>query len=249
MEKTENKEVTTSRDRIRDRFVQKYPERDFNGENASNDLDDLIVSELEAYDKELEESRAQNKKMVDLFNRDPRSAGLLMDMAAGGDPITYLLTAFGPELMDALQSEEGRAKISESTSKYLERKASEEAGEQERMANYEKSIQDLAAYAEEKGLSDEQAIKIFEKVNQVGFDVIEGIYTRETFDMAYNAMNYTADVETARKEGEVAGRNAKIEEKLAKVEKPVDMPPAVGGQASSVAETRPKPNRSNMFGV
>ena len=103
--------------------------------------------------------------------------------------------------------------------------------------------------ADEKGLSDEQAIAIFEKVNQIGFDVIEGKYTRESYEMAYNAMNYAADVETARKEGEVAGKNQKIEEKLAKVEKPIDMPPTVGGQGASVPETAPKKKRNNMFGL
>ena len=192
METTETKEVMSSRDRIKDRYAKRYPERDFNGENASDVLDDEVISELEKYDAEIEGYRANDKKIKELFNSDPRSARFVVDWSSkGGNPIQYLLEIFGPELMDALQSEEGKAKIVESTNKYLERKATEEAGESERMANYENSIKDLVAFADEKGLSKEQAVAVFEKINQIGFDVIEGKHTRDAYEMAYNAMNYT----------------------------------------------------------
>jgi len=250
MEKIETENVMTPRDRIRDRYAQRHPDRDFSGENASDELDDLVISELEKYDAELEGYRSNDKKVKDLFNSDPRSGRFLVSWASGGgNPIQYILDIFGPDITEALQSEEGRAKIVESTNKYLERKAAEEEGEAQRMANYEQSISELSAFAQEKGLSDDQAKEIFEKVNQIGFDVIEGKYTRESFEMAYNAMNYKADVETARKEGEVAGKNHKIKERLAKVEKPIDMPPAVGGQGAGAPEQKPKTQKNNMFGI
>ena len=113
--------------------------------------------------------------------------------------------------------------------------------------NYEKSINDLAAFASEKSLTDEQAVGIFEKVNQIGFDAIEGIYTRESFEMAYNAMNYAGDVEKARKEGERDGRNERIEEKLKKVTKPADMPPTLSGQGAGVAEAKPQKQADPFF--
>lgn len=250
METVETQNVMTSRDHLRDRYSKKYPERGFAGEDSANAIDDEVVAELEAFDAELEGYRKREGELKSLFNNDPRSGRFLVSWAAsGGNPIQYLLDIFGPEFTEALESEEGRAKIVESTNKWLERKAEEEEGTKERMANYEQSINDLAAFAQEKGLSDEQAVEIFEKVNQIGFDILDGKYSRESYEMAYNAMHYATDVESARKEGEVAGRNAKIEEKLAKVEKPVDMPPAVGGQGAAVAEQTPKASRSNMFGV
>ena len=250
MEAVENQNIMTSRDRLKERYSKKYPDRDFAGEDAVNAIDDEVIAELEAFDAELEGYKANDKKIKDLFNSDPRSANFMVSwMAGGGNPIQYLLEIFGPELQEALESEEGRAKIVDSTNKWLERKATEEAGEAERMANYEQSVNDLVAFASEKGISDEQAMKVFEKVNQIGFDVIEGKYTREAYEMAYNAMNYASDVETARKEGEVAGKNAKIEEKLAKVEKPIDMPPSVGGQGAAVPETPREKKSNNMFGL
>lgn len=251
MKKAENKQVMTPRDRMKSMMSQKYPDRTFEGENASNELDELVASELEAGAAELEASRANNQKIVDLFNRDPKTARLIMRMASSEDtnPVDILIEMYGPDLLEALQSEEGKAKISQATALYLEAKAKEEAGEKERMDNYEKSVNDIAAFAQEKGLTDEQAVAVFEKINQIGFDVIEGKYTREAMQMAYDAMNYNNDVETARKEGEVSGRNAKIEEKLAKVNKPADMPPAVGGRGAAVGEGAPKARKRNMFDV
>lgn len=250
METIGNENVKTSRERIIDRYAQKYPEKDFASEESAGMVDDEIIAELEKFDAELEGYRGNDKKIKDLFNSDPRSANFMVSwMAGGGNPIQYLLEIFGPELQEALESEEGRAKIVDSTNKWLERKATEEAGEAERMANYKQSVNDLVAFASEKGISDEQAMQVFEKVNQIGFDVIEGKYTREAYEMAYNAMNYASDVETARKEGEVAGKNAKIEEKLAKVEKPIDMPPSVGGQGAAVPEAPREKKSNNMFGL
>lgn len=251
MEVTDNKQVTTARDRVRTRMSERYPDKVFDGENATDDLDELIASEYETSAAELEASRTNNKKMVDLFNKNPREARFLLRLATEQDanPISILIEMYGPDILDALQSEEGKAKISEATALYLETKAKEEAGEQERMANYEQSVKDIAAFADEKGLTDEQALAVFEKINQIGFDVIEGKYTREAMQMAYDAMNFGTAVENARMEGERDGRNAKIEEKLAKVEKPAEMPPAVGGQGASVSEGAPKTRKRNMFDV
>lgn len=249
----ETEKVTRPMDRLRDRYASKYPEKEYSGENAEDALVADVLAELEDFDAragEFEEGRAQSQKMVDLFNRDPRSSRYLLALASGeGNPIEYLLDIYGPDLLEALQSEEGRAKIVDSNNKWLEKKAAEESTMQGRMDNYEKSINELAAFASEKGLSDDQAVAIFEKVNQIGFDAIEGIYTRESFQMAYDAMNYTTDVEQARKEGEIAGKNQKIEEKLAKVKPSMEMPPAVGGQGAGVAERKDQPRKVNMFGI
>ena len=251
MEVTETKEVKKGRDRYKDYMSQKYPDKVFEGEDATDDLDELVASELESNAAELEGFRANNKKIVDLFNRDPRWAKVLMRIAASEDtdPIDVLFEMYGPDLLEAMQSDEGRAKISKAISKYMEAKAKSEEGEKERMDNYEKSIADLVAFADEKGLDDEQAKQVFEKVNQIGFDVLEGIYTREAYQMVYDGMNFSNAVENARKEGEVAGRNAKIEEKLAKVNKPVDLPPSVGGQGAAAPEAKPVQRDTFFDGV
>lgn len=241
MKETNTEGVKTSKERIRERLVKEYPDTDFNAENASDVESDSIVSLLEKYDAELEGYRSNNDRVSKLFDSDPRAGRFFVNwMASGGNPIQYLLDIFGPELTEAMESEEGRAKIVESTNKYLERKAENDKRAAEVMANYEQSVNDLTAFAEEKGLSEEQAVSVFEKVNQIAFDAVDGKYTREAYEMAYKAMNYDGDVEKARTEGEVTGRNAKIEERLGKVNKKPEMPPSLGGQGGAVAEPAPR---------
>ena len=241
MENVGTEQVTSSRDRLMERFSKDNPDVDFNAENGQDVLFDKILSALEKYDSEVEGYRANDKKIKDLFNSDPRSGRFITSWAAqGGDPITYLLDIFGPDIMDALQSEEGKAKVAESHAKWLERKTAEEQGESERMQNYENSIKDLVAYADENKLSDEQAVKIFEKANQIADEAMDGKYTRETFDMINKAINYDNNVKKAREEGERDGRNSKIEEKLGKVRKNPEMPPSLGGQGAAMPEPAPK---------
>lgn len=247
MEKTENKELTSSRDLLKERVLKDYPETDFDAENAQDDLDDKVVAMLKKYDEEIEGYRSNDKKMRELFNKDPRGGRLLLGMASGADPITYLLDIFGPDIMDAMQSEEGKAKIAESHAKWAERKAAEEAGESTRMANFEQSITDLVAFADEKGMSDEEAIGMLERLNQLSEDALEGKYSRDSFDMVYKAMSYDGDIEKARSEGERDGRNAKIEERLATVNKAPEMPPSLNGQGGAVAEPTPKKTGDPML--
>lgn len=221
--------------------MKEFPDTDFNAENASDVESDSIVSLLEKYDAELEGYRSNDKRVLELFESDPRAGRFFVNwMASGGDPIQYIIDIFGPDVLEAMQSEEGRAKIVESSNKYLERKAENEKREAELMANYEQSVNDLTAFAEENGLSEEQAVAVFEKVNQIAYDAIDGKYSREAFEMAYKAMNYDSAVESARKEGEVTGRNAKIEERLGKGTKKPEMPPALGGQGGAAPEPAPK---------
>lgn len=249
MKNTGTEKVTTSRDRIRGMMMSRYPDRTFDGENASDELDDLVASELERNGRELEETRAANKQIIDLFNRDLRSGEFLMRLAASKDtnPVDILIDMYGPDIIDAMQSDEGRAKISEATAKHMERKAQEQAGEQERAANYEKSIKDLVAFADERGLSKEQAAEIFDRINQIGWDITEGIFSRETIQMVYDGMNYSSAVEKARAEGERDGRNARIDEKLAKVKKPIEMPPSVTGRGGAVPEAKAAAPKDSFF--
>ena len=51
---------------------------------------------------------------------------------------------------------------------------------------------------------------------KIANEAILGKFTEETINMALNAVNHDADVQNARTEGTVAGRNAKIDERLRK---------------------------------
>ena len=69
---------------------------------------------------------------------------------------------------------------------------------------------------EEDGLSDDQMDAAMAFLLNITKDGVMGKFSAESIRMASKALNHDADVATASEEGEVRGRNAKIEEKLRK---------------------------------
>lgn len=252
MEGTENQKVLSSREKMKDRYSKRYPDRDFNAENEQNAIDDLAWEDIEGMESMLGEYETNSKRLVDLFSENPKAGQMFMHMAGGGNPIQYFIENFGDEFIDAMNSEEGKQAFLESHDKWLKKMSDSKKLDEERDANYAKSIEALQAFRDEKGLTDEQAIDVFKRLNQVGEEMVMGIYTPESFQMAYNAMNYDKDVQSAREEGEVNGRNSRIEERLRKGKRPDNMPPSLAGGAADPVSKRPvesKPERVSTWGI
>lgn len=72
---------------------------------------------------------------------------------------------------------------------------------------------------QEEGLPDEDIDSAMDFLVGIVRDGIMGKFTRESIEMAIKAIRHDSDVEAAGHEGEVKGRNSKIEEKLRKAGK------------------------------
>lgn len=236
-----------------------YPDRDWDGrdgqtgpEGRDEGLFEAVMSSLEDYDRRIADREAEAKELSDLLVTDPRAAGLLSAWASGGDPMSFLLEEFGDEFRDALESDEGRARYLESYNKWLERRAKDKAGDEEREANFARSLDAIDAFGEANNLSDQQRVELLGRVNKIACDVIEGVYTEETLKAVHDAMNHDNDVAVAREEGAISGRNERIRQAMRDSKGPAGMPPSLGGQGSAVEE-RERPRRrskaSEMFGI
>lgn len=251
----ENQETATPKSRIMGRLSSRYPERVYQGEDGTDDIDaidssiDEMMGEYEARDAEY----TKNSQMLnDLFASSPRAASAFMAWAGGGDLMEHLIENFGDEFLDALQSEEGKAKFIEAQKKWLSKSEATKKADKEAEDNFATSVEALKAFQSEHGLTDEEAIAVFDKVHKIGTDMVMGIYAPESFLMAFNAMNHDKDVESARMEGEVAGHNAKIKGTMKSGDELPKLPPSLGGQGAGAG--RPSPNRKkrtalNMFGL
>lgn len=237
--------MKTGRERLAERYREKYPDMDFSAEGA---LEDRIMEDLDGYDGRMKKYDENSKRLTDLFASDPRSAAFLNAWASGEDPVKFMLENFGDEFKAALDSPEGRDAFLESHNKWLEKRAKDKKLNEERDANFDRSMEILEEWRKKNNLTESQAVEVFMKIHKMASDVVDGIYTEEYFDMAKKAMNYDNDVAAAREDGEVSGRNAKIEERLKETAKEGVMPPALGGQGAGAPEqTRRK--RSNMWGL
>lgn len=256
MEKADNQTVRSSRERWRDRLSKRYPDREFTGQDgtdAQDVIDDSLEEMFSEYETRENEYTNNSRKLNELFASDPRVGTLFLRWAEGGNIMEHLIEDFGDEFLDALTSEEGKEKFLEAQTRWLDRVNKNKAAEEEAAANFQKSIETLNAFQEEHNLTDEEAIAVFDKVHKIGADMIRGIYEADSFLLALNAINHDKDVNVARAEGELAGKNAKIKEKMrsgAELER--ELPPSLGGQGSGVPERKPiqkKRTALDMFGL
>lgn len=256
MEKAENQTVTSSRDRLRNRLSERFPDRQFVGQDgldAQDVMDDSLEELLGEYDSRESEYNSNSKRLNDLFSSDPRIGTLFMKWAEGGNIMEHLIEDFGDEFLDALASEEGKQKFLDAQARWLERVNRNKTADDEAQENFQKSIEVLNAFQQEHNLTDEQAIAVFDKIHQIGADMVRGIYSAESFLLALNAINHDRDVATAKAEGELAGKNAKIKEKMRDgKELQRSLPPSLGGQGAGVPERKPKTKTRtalDMFGL
>ena len=256
MEKADNQVVKTSRERVKERLSSRYPDRQFvgqDGTDAQDVMDDSIEELFGEYESRESEYNTHSKRLNDLFASDARIGAMFMRWAEGGNVMEHLIEEFGDEFLEALGSEEGKEKFLDAQNKWLDKVSKNKAAEEEAEANFKKSMETLDAFQQEHNLTDEQAIAVFDKVHKIGTDMVRGIYDAESLLLALNAINHDSDVKTARAEGELAGKNAKIKEKMRDgAELKTTLPPALGGQGSAAPERKPvakKRTALDMFGL
>lgn len=228
-------EVKSRRDQHLERLRKKYPEKKFEDDE---EIYGQISDDYDNYEAELEGYRARDKSLSDMFAADPRSAQFLTDMHNGIDPVISLVRNFGVEIKDVLDDPEMQDKIAEANKDYVERVAKSKKLDEEYEKNMGTTLETLRQFQSERGMSDEQIDKLYELLLGIVRDGVMGKFSTETLDMASKALNYDADVATAGEEGEIAGRNAKIVEKLRKSKKGDGTAPIGGKNGQGAAPTR-----------
>ena len=191
-------EVKSNRERYTDRLKAKYPDKEFADDEA---LFAQINDEYDGLDKELSGYKEREKALSDLFASNPRSAAFLTDWRKGEDPIIGMIRKFGDDFKAALEDPEKQEALAAANKEYAERITKEKEFEQ---------------MQQEEGISDDEIDQAMEFLIGIMKDGLLGKFTRDSIQMAIKAIKHDSDVETASHEGEVKGRNSKIEEKLRK---------------------------------
>ena len=232
-----NTEVKSNRDRYTERLKTKYPDKEFVDDEA---LFGQINEDYDSYDSELTGYREREKSLADLFASNPRSAAFLMDWRNGEDPVIGMVRKFGDDFKAALEDPEKQEALAAANKEYAERIAQEEQYESEYQKNISETLQTLEQMQQEEGLSDEDIDGAMDFLVGIMRDGLLGKFSRESITMALKAIKHDSDVEQADHEGEVRGRNSKIEEKLRKGSRS-DGTASLGGKNGGAA-TRQMPD-------
>ena len=250
MEETDNTTKPTSRENLLSMARERYPDRTFSDIGAEpqegvSDLDDAINEMLQEYATKQATYDENNNRLRDLLLTDPSAAEFIQKWIETGDPRTALVETFGDDLG---MSEEAQANFKGELDGWRERKNANDALEAEAENNWQASLSALEEWGNGKGLSLEQKRDVMLRLLAITFNGMENKYSTDDFDIAYNAINHDTDVAEARAEGEVAGRNAKIEAARRDRNAATAMPPtAVGGQGGAARERRPRPESNSPW--
>lgn len=233
----EEKQVKSRRDLFGERLKKKYPDREFADDEA---IFGQINDDYDEYDSQLSGYKERERKLTDMFTRDPQSAQFITDMAQGKDPWASLINRIGIDgVKEMLDDPAKMEEFSKSNKEYVDRMAKQKGLEEEWEKNMKTTLSMIEQKQQELGLSDEQIDAAADWIKQVTNDAVIGIIKPETIDMALKAINHDADIAAASKEGEIRGKNAKAEAKLRKPNRGDGTPTLAG------ANNAPAPSRQN----
>lgn len=223
----ETQQEKSRREAFMERFGHRYPNVDVGDEEG---FYGVLADEWDRMDR----SDAAQRELGELLANDPRSAGFLMVMRKGGNPMEYLIEQYGDDFREALNDEAKAKEFAEAFSKYTEKQAKNKELQAQAEANMQKMLDDLDAAKAEGKFTDEDADKAYSYLYGDG-GLLDRIITndinKDDWMMLMKAANYdlmqqdaNVRVAEARHEGEVAGRNANIDLNKRKHTKASDMP-------------------------
>lgn len=208
MAEPNNEQVKSRRDALRERMLARNPELNVEDPEAmSGDISDY----LDELDGQIGEYRGREEKLTNMMNSDPRSAHFLSSWANGDDPVMALVRLFGEDIRTILDDPD-----SEASQELARREAEGQANQAASDENIESTKAILAKWKETRGVSNDEANEVIDRMQTVLENAQNGIVDEETFDLFRNGLRHDEDVEVAAQDAEVRGRNAKIDERLRK---------------------------------
>ncbi len=210
---TDSKKMKSKRETALERLKSKHPEGVYEDDES---IFGQVNDDYDDYENRLNEYREQEDTFSKMFTGDPRSAQFLHDWKSGKNPVVALVEMYGDDFVEEMKDPEKQQELAEASKAFAERVAKEKEYDEQYRKNIEETRQAVAQMQEEEGLSDEDVDKAMEFLVGIMKDGILGKFTPESIRMALDAVNHDEDVEYARGEGEVAGRNARITERLRK---------------------------------
>jgi len=233
----ENETPKSKREAYVERLKTKYPDRQYDDDEA---LFGQAGDDYDEYEKRIGDYAANEAKLEEIFRKDPKNAQWLADMAAGRNPYIVMIENNGLEALTNLMNDPAmRAEVDAADRKYAERLAREKELQAEYDRNAEESAQTVEQLNAQYG--EEVVDAALGVIDQMTKDAIMGKVTREALEMALKVVRHDVEVENARSEGVLAGKNAKIEEKL-RTQQGGDGLPAMGGSSAT-----PTPKKKGFF--
>lgn len=219
----------SKRDIVIERLRAKYPDSPLEGDE---DIFEMIDTDYSANESREAERKANNDKLSNLFMKNPRFGAFFMELlnSEDADPGIVFVKHFGKDILSSTDDEESMQKIIEANEEYANRMKRNEELAEEQKSNLENSEPVLKAFQEEKGLSDDEMNALIDDICNGASNIFMGIFTSDVLESAWKSKNYDTNIAQAEMEGEVRGKNEKINELKKKTTVPEGIPASVVGK-------------------
>lgn len=215
-------EPQSARDRYRSRYSAAHPDLNL-------DDDEAFYGQANANLDELENFRETDRLLGEAFDKAPILAGLVLAAKNGKNPFAYLVEHLGPDMdiRELANNPEFAEKMGNALKIFNEKVINSKKNTKEIGKNTAKSLETLKQIQDERGLSDEFAVKMAkdffgemdEKGNPVGKESFmqlasKGIVTKDMWNALINARNYDSDISAAEDRARAAALNEKVPNSL-----------------------------------
>lgn len=221
--------------RSRTFLMAKYPDEAFDDEEM---YENKLADHLEQTDKDLKAYKDADSQLEDILDLNPELALIVGDMKRGVPFATALARYVDMEDLAPIEGEPDYAEYEKSLTERRAKRAADKEREEMLRTNTEKSAEDILAYLEAKGWSEEHRSNFDAWFTDLAKRIGEGRLGKDEMDIFVKGYEYDEAVARAEDKGKVAGRNEKIEAKR-KVQENVDELPE-GGTTSKPSTSTPK---------
>lgn len=214
----------TARDRYRGRYSEAHPDLNL-------DDDEAFYTQANQNLDELENFRQTNKELGEAMERTPELAGMVLAARQGTNPFVWLAENLGPnmDIRQLADNPEFANQMGEALKTFVANQEKAAAKKKEIGKNVANSFQTLKDYQTEKGLSDEECVKMakdfFGELDDEGKPIgkesfmylaSNGIVTKGMWEALFNARHYDNDIAAASDKARASALNDKVQNQLSK---------------------------------
>lgn len=197
----------------REKVVERL--RTYNPEGVYEDDEAIyggIGSMLEENETKMNEMNGKMNELAEVFKRSPQTASFFIDMMEGKGLYESLGRNFGQDMLSAMEGdEEARAEFDKGLAEWQAAADEREKRNSTFKSNSDKSMSDYEAWLADEGYSAEDRAELEADIMNISNAMGEGNFM-DFVKALSRSRRYDRDVENARSEGEVRGRNARIAE-------------------------------------
>lgn len=222
-----------------DRLKKAFPDRKFEkGEDYDSAMEEHLTS-LEGY---REKGQIANKKLMALFDSEPAVGKVVQAMMNGATFREALARHISPEDLTAVEGDPDYEGWTKNKNEREESAKKRRQFETDYSNNLQASSEEISKFAEENGMQEADVNELLESIDTMISDFHAGKITKDHLSLIRNGRKHAQDVQKAKEDGEIAGKNQKIVAEKETKKTQGDGLPRPGASGEVAEPARPREN-------